>query len=184
MNYKQLPNLLSVSRIILSVIFAYLFLETLTLRKNALLTIIVFILIILSDFFDGYLARKTGNTTHTGAFLDVISDMFFVLLSYSVLCLCGMLNIIFLAVLIIKFLEFIITSKLLKEKSPESYILFDTIGKNVSKIWIILPGLICLAYIFNVPNLKMIINIIMSVTSVLALLSTIYRITKLWRSTY
>ena len=175
MNIKTIPNLLSISRIPLSLVFAYLFLETITVGVNAPLSFLVFVLIILTDYLDGILSRKYNTTSSEGALLDATSDMFFVFCSYAVLSIGGLLNWLFLIVLLVKFTEFILTS-VLNRKSDDSVLLFDVLGKNVSKFWIAFPGLICLAYLFGYDNLGWLINSVMLVTSILALLSTIYRI--------
>lgn len=68
----NLPNKLTLSRIILSPIFMALFLiDNLYTRYLALL---VFSLAALTDVYDGYLARKTGVITNFGKFMDPLAD--------------------------------------------------------------------------------------------------------------
>ena len=176
MNIKKLPDLLSVSRIVLSFIFAYLLYAVFSINRYALLTLVLFILIVLTDFFDGFIARHTGNTSSHGALLDVIADMIFVLLSYLTLSICGLVNYLFILVLIIKFLEFLSTSFLFKDKMDNEYLIFDFIGKNVSKFWIAFPGIIIIFYILDFTDLNDFIAIVCLVTSILALLSTVNRL--------
>lgn len=68
----NLPNILTLIRILLIPVFVGLFYYP-SLRTN-LLAAIVFIIAALTDFVDGYLARKLKQTTKFGAFLDPVAD--------------------------------------------------------------------------------------------------------------
>lgn len=50
-------------------------------------TVILFLLAALSDFFDGYLARKYNACTKIGVVLDSIADKFLVINSFILLCI-------------------------------------------------------------------------------------------------
>lgn len=66
---KLLPNLLTLLRIILTPICIYL------LFYNCyLLSLILFLLASITDFLDGYLARKYNSISKLGSFLDPIAD--------------------------------------------------------------------------------------------------------------
>lgn len=65
---KAIPNYISFSRIILSLIL--IFVEPLSLAFYA-----IYIICGLSDIIDGFIARKTGTTSKFGAKLDSIADM-------------------------------------------------------------------------------------------------------------
>jgi len=68
----NLPNKLTVSRIILAPIFlALLLVDDVTARALALLT---FVIAALTDLYDGYLARRTGVVTGFGKFMDPLAD--------------------------------------------------------------------------------------------------------------
>ncbi len=69
---RQLPNILTVSRIaLLPVLIGLFFIESSTAAWTALW---IYIFCAVTDFFDGYLARKMGITSNFGTFLDPISD--------------------------------------------------------------------------------------------------------------
>ena len=87
----NLPNRLTVTRLILSVIIIILlcvpfysfgvdFLQDgpeisgISLRWDYIIAGILFIIASLTDFFDGYIARKKGLVTNTGKMLDAIAD--------------------------------------------------------------------------------------------------------------
>ncbi len=68
-----LPNILSISRILLLAPIIIFF-------ENGffLLSITTFILASITDFLDGYIARKNNQTSDAGALLDLLSDKVFV----------------------------------------------------------------------------------------------------------
>jgi CDP-diacylglycerol---glycerol-3-phosphate 3-phosphatidyltransferase len=67
-----LPNQLTVLRIILSPVFLYLFLSEQTLMKQ--ISVVVFIIAALSDWYDGWLARKFNYISSWGKFWDPLAD--------------------------------------------------------------------------------------------------------------
>jgi cardiolipin synthase (CMP-forming) len=69
---KQLPNILTVSRIaLLPVLIGLFFIPGSTAAWTALW---IYVFCAVTDFLDGYLARKFGSTSNFGTFLDPISD--------------------------------------------------------------------------------------------------------------
>ena len=75
----NLPNILTLSRLIISPIFmALLLLDNVYSRLGAL---VLFILASVTDLLDGYLARKNGQQTDFGKFLDPVADKFLIALA-------------------------------------------------------------------------------------------------------
>lgn len=169
---KNLANYLSISRIFLSIIFAY-YLYTLNSCYDYLF--ILFIVIMLTDIFDGRIARYTGNVSSYGAKLDVYCDLFFVASSYISLYFKGIMPLFFIIIVSFKFLEFIITSHILDNK-----IVYDNLGKYTSIIWIVLPGLVVFLLMINF-KYALLINIITTITSVTAFISSVNRINKYFK---
>lgn len=67
-----LPNQLTVLRIILSPVFIYFFLSDQNWMKQA--SLLIFIIAALSDWYDGWLARKFNYITNWGKFWDPLAD--------------------------------------------------------------------------------------------------------------
>jgi CDP-diacylglycerol--glycerol-3-phosphate 3-phosphatidyltransferase len=74
----NLSNVLSLSRAGFALAF---------LQENTLIRVIAIIGAMVSDFLDGYIARRQGTTTQFGAILDPIMDKFFVFFAGGVLFL-------------------------------------------------------------------------------------------------
>jgi CDP-diacylglycerol--glycerol-3-phosphate 3-phosphatidyltransferase len=79
----NVPNLLSISRILAVPIFIVLMLEPSPVR--ALLAGIVFSLASATDWLDGYLARKWGQVTKIGKLLDPIADKILIMSALVIL---------------------------------------------------------------------------------------------------
>ncbi|MEE4278193.1 MAG: CDP-diacylglycerol--glycerol-3-phosphate 3-phosphatidyltransferase [Halieaceae bacterium] len=68
----NIPNLLTLLRIALVPVLVLIF--YLPFRGHLLVAAGVFALAAITDWFDGYLARRLGQTTPFGAFLDPVAD--------------------------------------------------------------------------------------------------------------
>ena len=69
----NLPNILSISRIVLLLPIIILFENNLFL-----LSLVTYILASITDYLDGYFARKNNQVSDTGALLDLLADKLFV----------------------------------------------------------------------------------------------------------
>ena len=69
----NLPNILSISRIFLVFPIIYLFEYELSFVSLG-----VFIVASITDYLDGYFARKSNQTSNVGALLDLLADKVFV----------------------------------------------------------------------------------------------------------
>jgi len=67
-----LPNQLTVLRIVLTPVFFILFLQNSDLLKQ--ISVIVFLLAAITDWYDGWLARKFNYITSWGKFMDPLAD--------------------------------------------------------------------------------------------------------------
>lgn len=116
---KHLPNLLSYSRIFLT-----LLIDLSIFNQRKILALILIILAASTDFFDGYLARKFNTVTKYGANLDLIADKTFSLNMLIVLLINtkdAATNIIIL-LLISRELVMILLRNYYKKDIPASYI--------------------------------------------------------------
>ena len=77
MKNLTLPNKLTIARIIAVPIFIIS-----AIAKNSGLAVSIFIFCVITDFLDGLIARKRGERTPLGAFLDPLADKFLLISAF------------------------------------------------------------------------------------------------------
>jgi CDP-diacylglycerol--glycerol-3-phosphate 3-phosphatidyltransferase len=83
--FFNLPTLLTWARIVaIPLIVGVFYLDVHQATRNLLATVL-FIVVALTDWADGYLARKLNQTSSFGAFLDPVADKFLVCASLLIL---------------------------------------------------------------------------------------------------
>ena len=81
----NLPNTLTVIRILLIPVFIVLFF--MDFNGHALAAALVYVVACFTDFFDGYLARKNNLVTNFGKFIDPIADKMIIACSLIAICI-------------------------------------------------------------------------------------------------
>ncbi|KPQ27672.1 MAG: CDP-diacylglycerol--glycerol-3-phosphate 3-phosphatidyltransferase [Marinobacter excellens HL-55] len=79
----NLPNVLTMSRIVMIPIFVVIF--YLPMQWSYMVSAAIFALAAITDWLDGYLARKLDQSTPFGAFLDPVADKLMVAVALAVL---------------------------------------------------------------------------------------------------
>lgn len=100
-----LPNQLTILRIILSPIFLVLFLSENVLFKQ--LAFVVFVIASLTDWYDGWIARKFNYITEWGKFLDPTADKILTSCAFIGFVLIGVLELWMVIIIIIR--DFLMT---------------------------------------------------------------------------
>jgi CDP-diacylglycerol---glycerol-3-phosphate 3-phosphatidyltransferase len=85
----NVPNVLSVIRIILSPVFVYLFLTGDIFLQR--ISLIIFFIAVLTDWYDGWYARKYKSITKTGIFLDPLADKILTTSAFILFYIIGIL---------------------------------------------------------------------------------------------
>ena len=101
---SQLPNILSFIRLLSAPI-----LFILIMYNMFYLALIFFIIDMLSDVLDGYIARKLDACSKLGGFLDVIGDFSFIFLSLIALTIKEIYPFWVLVIVIIMLIQFLQT---------------------------------------------------------------------------
>jgi cardiolipin synthase (CMP-forming) len=84
--FFNLPTLLTWARIVaIPLIVGVFYLDSFTRVEQNLIATVMFVVFALTDWADGFLARKLNQTSAFGAFLDPVADKFLVCASLLVL---------------------------------------------------------------------------------------------------
>ncbi len=101
----SLPNQLTLLRVALAPLFVVLILSEATLAKQ--LSLVVFIIAALTDWYDGWTARKFGHVSRWGKFLDPLADKVLTSVAFLVYASLGLIDAWMAWVVIVR--DFLIT---------------------------------------------------------------------------
>ena len=174
---KSIPNLITLSRILLTCI------ATLYIYRyfgSIFVPLVISLVIFLSDYLDGYIARRFGNTSWLGSILDIAADLFYIVSTYIVLYVFDVLPFWFFLVIIFKFVEFLATSYLLKKSDNEKFrFVFDIMGRTAAVFFYIIPIFSYVAFKASPAIYYFITQIFIKVITILSVTSSFYRISSL-----
>lgn len=145
MNPINIPNLLSVGRILSVPVFIILMLEPTPLR--ALAAGIVFSLASISDWLDGFLARRWGQVTKLGKLLDPVADKILVASAIIMLVDIDGINVPAWMAIVIISREIAVTGLRAMASSEGIVIPAETMGKYKTAAQI--TAVLCLVYDYH-----------------------------------
>jgi CDP-diacylglycerol--glycerol-3-phosphate 3-phosphatidyltransferase len=161
----NLPTALTLSRIVLIPVFVF------TVYLHPLFGAFVFSIASLTDFLDGYLARRSGDITNFGIILDPIADKFLVISALIVLVDMDRLEAWIAIIIIVR--EFLVTGLRAVALSKDIVIPAETGGKIKTTLqFIAILCLILMRSVFNI-DLYDIGIVLMWISLVLSIISGI-----------
>ena len=174
----NLPTVLTLIRIILVIpLFVLVFFDNLPAK---ILTLVFFIAASITDFVDGYLARKNKQVTDLGAFLDPLADKMLINLTLLALTYQNLVPIWLFAIIIVR--DFMVDGIRMMEAKKNITLTASYTGKLKTTIQMITLSLIllnkiCLNEIFGYINFALLIIVL-----VLTVVSGIEYLVKEWKS--
>ena len=103
----NIPNILTLLRLLFPIVISLLFLIDLDYSKERFIVLTLFILFSITDFFDGYIARKLNQESVFGKIFDPVSDK--VLSSSALIYILTFQNDVLIPALLIITREFIVS---------------------------------------------------------------------------
>lgn len=98
--FLTLPTLLTWARIVAIPFIVAVFYLPIDVATRNLLATVCFVVVALTDWLDGYLARKLNQTSSFGAFLDPVADKFLVCAALLILLELGRITSLMALVII------------------------------------------------------------------------------------
>ncbi|MDQ7064611.1 MAG: CDP-diacylglycerol--glycerol-3-phosphate 3-phosphatidyltransferase [candidate division KSB1 bacterium] len=147
------PNQLTLLRIFLTPIFiATLFVESLTYRY---ISFFLFLIASLTDWYDGYIARKFNSVSQWGKFLDPLADKILVLSTFFALFMIGQVQL--WMVLVIAARDLAITALRIYAMNKQRPLITSTFAKwktasQMTAIYVILIYLIIKQKMVDAPE--------------------------------
>ncbi len=115
-----LPNILSLSRLLISFLFFILFNLKDPLLK--LIALILFIIGSITDYYDGYIARKYNLSSSLGKFLDPLADKFLTIAAFLSFVIMDLIPLWMLLIIIARDLITTLLRTNLNDSITTSYI--------------------------------------------------------------
>lgn len=176
-------NCLTLMRILLLPVYLLFLLSGLLGQDigHLFISFLLYLILGLTDFLDGILARKLKQTTDRGKIMDVLADYFLLSASYTLFVFTDIAPLWMLLIIIWKFFLFLFPSMVIKLQ--KSFILvYDWPGKTGAVLYFISVGVIFLYAIAQPePGIYIILmNIMFLFLLGWSILASIYRII-LWR---
>tara|TARA_B100001939_G_scaffold52777_1_gene42021 strand:- start:160 stop:753 length:594 start_codon:yes stop_codon:yes gene_type:complete len=170
----SIPNLITYFRLLSIPCILLFYLSGIYILQ--LLAFIIFILAALSDFFDGYLARKLNQTSVLGKILDPIADKLLVILAFMMFINSDLLNTYTtIGILIITAREIIVMT--MREITAHQGIMIDVIKLSKLKttlqfISLILLFLVSITHNSNIQVINL-TNTFIYATAIISLISLV-----------
>jgi CDP-diacylglycerol--glycerol-3-phosphate 3-phosphatidyltransferase len=171
----NLPTILTLSRIVVIPLFIYV-----TPGHN-FLGALIFSLASITDFLDGYLARRSGQVTTFGIIVDPIADKFLVIAALIVLVDMGRISVLIAFIVIVR--EFLVTALRAVALSKDIVIKAEMGGKL--KVTAQITAILCLILGWDVMGVDLYDLGIMAiwVAIILSLISGVQYMVSFWKKT-
>lgn len=95
-----IPNILSIIRIILSPVFLVFFLKDNPFSKR--LSLVIFFIAVLTDWYDGWHARKYKSVTNFGIFIDPLADKVLTSFAFYLFYILGFMPLWMLVIIVLR----------------------------------------------------------------------------------
>lgn len=143
---KFIPNILTLLRIPLTVIYIGAFISFQDSKSSNYLCISILVLILLTDIMDGKVARRFNAQSKLGSILDSYCDLVFILCTSILFNYYNLLSIGYTLLIILKFAEFNITSHYMEGENKKPLV-FDKIGRIVAAGYFLVPIFINISFL-------------------------------------
>jgi CDP-diacylglycerol--glycerol-3-phosphate 3-phosphatidyltransferase len=177
--FFNLPTLLTWARIVAIPLIVGVFYLDLQQSTRNLIATVLFIVVALTDWADGYLARKLNQTSSFGAFLDPVADKFLVCASLLILVQYGRLGAFVALVIIGREIAISALREWMAQIGASRSVAVHMLGKLKTTMQMIaIPFLLFDGMLFGVIDTRVWGTVLIWVAAVLTIWSMIYYLKK------
>ncbi|MBV2235248.1 MAG: CDP-diacylglycerol--glycerol-3-phosphate 3-phosphatidyltransferase [Sterolibacterium sp.] len=178
----NIPILLTWARIVLIPLFVGIFYASdwLTPHEQAVAATLIFIIAALTDWLDGWLARKLGQTSAFGAFLDPVADKLMVAAALIVLVQLGRVDALIAVIIISRELAISALREWMAKIGAAESVAVSMLGKfkTVAQM-VAIPLLLYSEDLLGLP-VRTIGTLLITIAAVLTLWSMVYYLKMAW----
>lgn len=142
---KKLPNILTITRFILAIIFIFFLLRS--GLSSLLFAALLFTLACLTDYFDGYYAKKHNFISTFGKIMDPIADKFLILAAFFVFMRMNIIAAWMFYVILTR--EFVVTGSRFLALKRGAVLAAEQAGKYKTILQIVTISVILLFMVFE-----------------------------------
>ncbi|MEY2720226.1 MAG: Phosphatidylglycerophosphate synthase [Bacteroidota bacterium] len=143
-------NIVTLSRFFMAPIFLIFMLSGTPSGNMAAL--IIFIVAALSDWLDGYLARKYGEVTDHGVFLDPLADKVLTTSAFVALYMLNLMDMWMLAIIVVRDFGTTAMRSIADDKGMTMQTSYIAKVKTFLQMVVIIVAILCVALSSSVPN--------------------------------
>jgi cardiolipin synthase len=176
-----IPTLMTVTRIAaIPLIVGLFYLPIETADKNFWSTV-MFVVFALTDWLDGYLARKLNQSSAFGAFLDPVADKFLVCASLLVLVQLGRADVLVALVIIGREIAISALREWMAQIGASRSVAVHMLGKLKTTVQLVaIPFLLYDGQLFGLIDTALWGTVLIWVAAVLTVWSMVYYLQKAW----
>lgn len=177
--FFNLPTLLTWARIVaIPLVVGVFYLDLVDQTRNLIATVL-FIVVALTDWADGYLARKLNMTSAFGAFLDPVADKFLVCASLLILVHLNRLHALVALVIIGREIAISALREWMAQIGASRSVAVHMLGKIKTTVQMIaIPFLLYHGTLFGVIDTQLWGTVLIYLSAVLTVWSMVYYLQK------
>ena len=176
-----IPTLLTLTRIAAIPLIAGLFYLPIDNYLRNLLATIMFVVFALTDWLDGYLARRLNQTSAFGAFLDPVADKFLVCASLLVLVHLGRVDVLVSLIIIGREIAISALREWMAQIGANRSVAVHMLGKLKTTMQMVaIPFLLYDGILFGVVDTAAWGFVLIWIAGVLTVWSMVYYLQKAW----
>jgi cardiolipin synthase (CMP-forming) len=177
--FFNLPTLLTWARIVAIPLVVGVFYLQIEPATQSLLATVLFVVVALTDWADGYLARKLNMTSSFGAFLDPVADKFLVCAALLVLVHLNRLHALVALIIIGREIAISALREWMAQIGASRSVAVHMLGKVKTMVQMVaIPFLLFDGRVFTVVDTRLWGTVLIWISAVLTIWSMVYYLQK------